>query len=366
MSWCTVERGIRRWTDNKGRHSYYVDVSRGKRRVQIRAGPSVDLARQIRGKLLVELAEKEQFPDRKKIERIKLSDFAERYIEDYLKVKAAKSLRQAEGRVRSIQKMLGNMYVDAITAQDVEKLLATLKRKGDRDATLNRYRARLNSMMKKAVAWGYRVDNPVDNVECLREQKKGDRYIQPHEFRALLDVCDPELRTLVHVAACTGMRQGELLALQWDDVDLDLGFITVRSDVSKTSECRRIPLNKEVQQVLNSMGRNGKGRVFPFDRFPRRRWAKAVKGMGWDKTEVPRLKGWRFHDLRHTCASWLVMAEVPLTKVAKILGHKELTTTQRYAHLADESLVDAMDRIQYGTGSPCVMETAALKLDSNV
>ena len=65
------------------------------------------------------------------------------------------------------------------------------------------------------------------------------------------------------------------------------------------------------------------------------------------------LARWRFHDLRHCTASWLVMAGVSLPIVAKILGHKELTTTQRYAHLLDSSLVDAIDRIQYGIGSEC-------------
>jgi len=88
-----------------------------------------------------------------------------------------------------------------------------------------------------------------------------------------------------------------------------------------------------------------------FETFPSKKWKAVIKKLKWDKTEVPRLSGWRFHDLRHTCASWLVMADVPIVKVAKILGHKALVTTQRYSHLADSSLIDAMDRIQYSEHS---------------
>ena len=70
-----------------------------------------------------------------------------------------------------------------------------------------------------------------------------------------------------------------------------------------------------------------------------------MKKLGWDRIDNPRIKGWRFHDLRHLAASVMVMADVPLVKVAKILGHKQLTTTQRYAHLSDRSLFEAVEKI---------------------
>ena len=98
---------------------------------------------------------------------------------------------------------------------------------------------------------------------------------------------------------------------------------------------------------MRSLGERREGLVFPFENFPRRRWEKVVRELGWDRIEMARLRKWRFHDLRHNCASWLAMADVPMSKVAKILGHKELKTTQRYAHLADSSLVEAVERIQY-------------------
>lgn len=89
-----------------------------------------------------------------------------------------------------------------------------------------------------------------------------------------------------------------------------------------------------------------RGKVFPFERFPWEEWYDVREGLGWDEScEIPRLRKFRFHDLRHCTASWLVMAGASLPQTAKILGHKELATTQRYAHLSESSLADVMEKI---------------------
>lgn len=277
--------------------------------------------------------------------RIRLDAFISVYVEQYLKARDPRSWRKELGRLRRIQEYFGEVWIDDLDAAAVEGFLADLRRAGLKPATINRYHARLSSMMKRAWAWGYRNDNPLRHIERLRESKMGDRYLEADEFRMLLDACDPDLRALVVVAAYTGMRRGELMALRWQDVDLDAGCLIVRADHSKTAESRTVPLNTEVRKVLQGMGPVEEGRVFPFKEFPRYRWDKVRRRLGWDQSENPRLRRWRFHDLRHDCASRLVMADVPIAKVAKILGHKELMTTQRYAHLADRSLFEAMERI---------------------
>jgi len=201
-------------------------------------------------------------------------------------------------------------------------------------------------MMNRAIAWGFIEKNPVQMIGRLKEEKLPDRYLMPDEFQALLAACDEGLRPLVHLAAVTGMRRGELLSLCWEDIDLERGYLVIQAAHSKTSEGRTVPLNGEAREVLQSISSNSSERVFPYRSFPRKRWEEAIHDVGWYRTNVPRLRNWRFHN-RHTCASWLVMADVPMIKVAKILGHKELKTTQRYAHLADSSLVEAVERIQY-------------------
>jgi len=279
--------------------------------------------------------------------RIRLTAFLERYIEDHMKIRMPRSWQIEMSRIRCIHRAFGDQCIDQVTASDVDAFLSELRREGLSPASVNRYRSRLSSMMNRAIAWGYREDNPVRLVVRLKEEKLFDRYLLPKEFRALLDACDEDLRLLVHLAGVTGMRRGELMALRWEDIDLENGYLVVRPSHSKTSEGRTVPLNREVRTVLQSFNVQPEGWVFPFRKFPRKRWERVVREMGWDQVNVPRLRGWRFHDLRHTCASWLVMADVPMSKVAKILGHKELKTTQRYAHLADSSLIEAVERIQY-------------------
>lgn len=277
--------------------------------------------------------------------RIRLAAFIDRYVEVYLKVKDAKSWEKEMGRIKRIRAHFGNAWVDEIHASEIEAFLADLRRQGLKPATANRYYARLSSMIKKARAWGFREDDPLEFIDRFKEQPLGDRYLQPEEYRRLLDACDADLRALVIVAANTGMRRGELLALKREDLDLDRAYLRVRADHSKTSEGRVVPLNSEALRVLRDLPPQSDGRVFPFTEFPRSRWDGVRRRLGWMDSENPRLRRWRFHDMRHDAASKMVMADVPLSKVGRILGHKELATTQRYAHLSDESLFEAVERI---------------------
>jgi integrase len=187
-------------------------------------------------------------PDRK----IRLHDFIQRYVEDYLKAKDPRSWRQELGRLRRIEEHFGPVWLDELDASSIEAFLAELRRRGYKPATLNRYHARLSSMMKRAWAWGYRTDNPLQHIERLRESRMGDRYLEPGEYRMLLEACDPDLRALVVVAAHTGLRRGELMSLRWQDIDLTAGLLVVRAEHSKTSESRVVPLNTEARRVFSN------------------------------------------------------------------------------------------------------------------
>ncbi len=277
--------------------------------------------------------------------RMRLFDFIPIYIECYLKIKDARSLSTELGRVRKIKEHFGDVLVDAIDTLAIEGFLAELSRTGRQPATVNRYHARISSMMRRAMVWGYRDDNPAERIERLKEPTLGDRYLEPEEFHQLIAACHPEIRPLVLIAAQTGMRRGELMSLRWDDINWQGRCLIVRAQNSKTGEGRIVPLNAGVMRTLNNLDRHESGYVLPFEHFPRYRWEQARRKLGWDRTDNPRLRDWRFHDLRHLAGSLMVMADVPLSKIAKILGHKQLITTQRYAHLADRSLFEAVEKI---------------------
>jgi len=351
MSWTTIERGIRLWTAGDGVKTYHVDVQlRGRRKTG--KARTVENARKLRARLLNDLMDAEHFPEKaaRAEQKMRLEDFIERYKEDYVEVKAARSKRQLVGRLEAIKEALGaDTFLNSITAGDLQRFLARGLRGGWSPATYNRYRTRLHNMFRKAVDWDLLLNNPAARLERLKENKLGDRYLNDQELSDLLDACDriaekgASIRPLVALSACTGMRQGEIMGLRWEDIEPDLAFVTLRGSETKTGEPRRVPLVAEARRILESFGTRRRGRLWPWETFPRKPWDDAIKALGWDKTDVARLRGWRFHDMRHHAASRMVMAGMSLYKVGKVLGHTQAETTQRYAHLAPGSLVEDME-----------------------
>ena len=146
------------------------------------------------------------------------------------------------------------------------------------------------------------------------------------------------LTPVVLLAMNTGMRRGELLSLEWSDIDLGAKIITVQARNAKSGKQRHIPLNAEALRVVTKWREQseGVGQVFePQD---------VKKGWGTLLTTA-KITGFRFHDLRHHFASKLVMAGVDLNTVRELLGHSDITMTLRYAHLGPEHLAAAVERL---------------------
>ena len=145
------------------------------------------------------------------------------------------------------------------------------------------------------------------------------------------------------------MRRGELLALQWQDVKFgkgEGGIITVRK--SKNHDSRHVPMNARVREVLQQLPRNitgGKDDSFVFAKKDGEGLKSIRNGFEAAVKRARIEKHIRFHDLRHTFASWLVMTGVDLRTVAKLMGHRDIRITMRYAHLAPEHLQAAVDAL---------------------
>jgi integrase len=145
---------------------------------------------------------------------------------------------------------------------------------------------------------------------------------------------------IVIAALNTGMRKGEALGLTWEQVDLKHGFILL--DVTKSGERREIPINETLRDTLSGLPRHITGSYVFWQGKDGRRYGDVKKSF---RSAVRRagIKDFRFHDLRHTFASQLVMAGADITTVKELLGHKSLAMTMRYAHLAPSHKVDALN-----------------------
>jgi integrase len=214
-------------------------------------------------------------------------------------------------------------------------------------ATANRFLAALSSACTDAVKeWHWLQENPLRRVSKESEPSGRVRYLSTEERNALLEACRKselkELYLIVLLALTTGMRRGEVIGLHWSDVDLARKSIVLHK--TKNQERRSVPILPAVMEALkdhNKVRRLNTELVFPgpgdspihFDVY----WRDALA--------TAKIKDFRFHDLRHTAASYLAMSGATTAEIAAVLGHKTLQMVKRYAHLSDQHVGAVIERM---------------------
>ena len=305
-------------------------------------GPSRKGAEKIINKKKGEIAENKFLDIKKEPEPVKFYDFAKEYLQWAKTNKKASSYGREISRMRVLNKEFEAKPIQAITAWDIERYKAKRKEKV-KPASVNRELALLKHMYSMAIQWGKLKDSPAKKVKLLKGEIKRVRFLIPEEINTVLSNCSDYLKPIVIVALHTGMRKGELLGLQWPQIDFEQGIITLID--TKNSERRDIPMNETVRETLMAIERNGsavfcKGDIATFKRVGRA-FDVAVRKSG--------IEDFRFHDLRHTFASNLIMQEgVELNDIRELLGHKQLTMTLRYAHLSPKhkrGVINILDRV---------------------
>lgn len=181
--------------------------------------------------------------------------------------------------------------------------------------------------------WGIPVANPIQAIRKPKGSKPRTRRLEgDEEQRLMAAVGHKDLRTLITLALETGMRQGELVSLTWDEIDLAQSVI--KKQDSKNGEPRTIPLTSKARAVLPQ---NGAGRLFKC--FPRSVWKKALKEAG--------IHDFHFHDLRHEAVSRLFERGMNPIEVSSVSGHKSMQMLKRYTHLRAADLLLKMESIAY-------------------
>ena len=225
-------------------------------------------------------------------------------------------------------------------------------------ATVNRHLTALSALYTWAIDDGITIDNPVRRVKKLSERgRERETYLTEIEARDFVESASKEFQPLVVCALATGMRKGEIQSLTWRSVDLERKVLVVEPEKAKSSKARQIPLSPWLHQVLTGIADATPNRPAGRHVFVRldgrlfNNWEirKALAAAKAASKKIPDEKKPKvtMHTLRHTAASLMVAAGVPIFDVAKILGHSTLQVTMRYAHFAPEAgraAIDALDR----------------------
>ncbi len=238
-------------------------------------------------------------------------------------------------------------FLSDITTWGIEKW-KRYRAKEVMQTTVNRELTILKHMLKMGVKWGLTSTNPSVEVSPFPVQEGRFRYLAEEEIPSILEVCQnqiasPWLYPLVVLALNTGARQGELLDLGYEDIDQERGLIYFGR--TKNRRLKTVPMNHAVREAVDWLIRHRYGDylfMWPWgDRVGRTTVYDAFKRACGEAG----IEKFRFHDLRHTAASYLVMNGVDLATVKELLGHREIEMTLRYSHLAPAHKAKAVEKL---------------------
>jgi integrase len=264
------------------------------------------------------------------------------YLQYYRANRQPKSVERHEMAYQALKPTFAGKRLVDITPFMIERYKQTRKAQGRSEVGINRELAFLKNLFTQAITWGKVTENPVKQVRLFREDNARTRFLTEEEEACLLAHCNAHLKPLVITALHTGFRKSELLPLRWANVDFRHRLIKVEAAYTKTHEARSVPMTETLTATLKSLKMSqvdgSTASVFGY-RNVTKSFARAVERAG--------IVDFTFHDLRHTFASRLVMAGVDLATVKELMGHKHITMTLRYTHLAPghkRSAIAALDR----------------------
>jgi integrase len=301
------------------------------------------------------------------------------YIEHHYTPWAKANQKAGSATIAAIDSVFRDLYereLRSVSAFDIERVKSQRLKANIKPSTVNRDLSRIRGAFSRAVDWGLIAENPLKTV---KQVKGGDdsrvRYLSKDEDRRLrkalaareqerrkrrasgnewseersaktrpewpVDGFTDHLMPIFLLAINTGLRRGELLGLAWSHVNLPNKLLTVSVGNSKSRKARHVPLNAEALDAITRWKKQSResGLVFPSPAGVR---MESISSSWEAVCDAAKLKDFRFHDLRHSFASRLVMAGVDLNTVRELLGHSDIRMTLRYAHLAPSKLAEAV------------------------
>lgn len=278
------------------------------------------------------------------------------FVNDFLayaeSIYAQNNVELYERYLRRFKEFVGDVFLESITVVDFDKFKAKRLREA-KPSTVNIEMRTLKSAFAYAVKWNLIPRNPCEQVKLPQAPEEVPLYIIKEDFTKLLDSipkCEDWYRDVILFAALTGMRRAEICNLKWSNVDMVRRVLNIQSDQTfhvKSGKRRTIPIGEAAFVILaNRFSLTPEGYVFTYNGSQVKtltlthKFKISVRRAGLDD----RL---HFHNLRHSCASWLASDGVSIFQIAKLLGHSTVGTTEKfYAHIQPDKLRGVVDRLK--------------------
>jgi len=253
-----------------------------------------------------------------------------------------------------IRPILGKLRLSSITVRDITNFHSKEKERNTA-VTANHYLILVKRMFNLAIKWGLMEKNPAAGLDKFKTPPHRERYLTKEELprflKALNSMEDQLSMAAIKLLLFTGCRKGEILSLRWDQVKLDEGRLYL--PVTKNGRSRSVVLNIKAKEVLEILAEHRYDDVrfqksdylFPSRAGSKRKYLNDLRKPFMKVCIAAGIDNLRIHDLRHSFASFAVMAGASLYDVQKLLGHSDIAMTQRYSHIPEAQLQKASDDV---------------------
>jgi len=294
----------------------------------------------------------EELPQQKK-KAITFEKLAEKYLKEYSVKKNRKGIEDQSRYENHLKDRFDNKGLDEILALDLERMKTDMAKKDYSPKTICHCLGLIRSMYNKASDWNlYQGPNPVARVKKPTIQNARDRFLSFEEANALLkelkrnpqikkeykELKDHKLHDIALLSMHTGARAGEIFKLKGYDINFDTRLITLRD--TKNTETRYAPMTKDIKKMLKCrMPEDSNAYIFT-DKDGKKikevsnAFNRIVDRLGLNDGVEDARQRVVFHTCRHTFASWLAMQGTPILTIARLMGHKSISMSERYSHLS--------------------------------
>ncbi|WP_457601080.1 tyrosine-type recombinase/integrase [Hydrogenivirga sp.] len=336
--------------------NWYFEFMYNYKRYTVKIGNvSKTVAKEIASQIRAQIIRGEWIPPKEK--GATFAEAAKKYLEWYESNSQARerAKRIHKQRVEHIAEYFNKYKLRSISYFTIEHYKKKRLQDGVSKETVNKELTIVKSIFNRAKELGL-FSGEIPKIEKFKDaQNERLRYLTEEEAQKLISACPEWFRPVVIFALNTGLRAGEIFTLKWEQIDLKNRQIYIEPVNSKTKKIYKIPMNDIVYEILTKLHQehkekgithgyvfvNSKGEPYsPDGQGYRSVFKTACKKAG--------IENFRFHDLRHTFASWVAMKSKDIYAVQKLLNHSDLSMTKRYAHLTDEYLSDVVNNLNFG------------------